>query len=97
MGSSTEKPDGARGQNYGLTFPLTLKFGGEGKVLKSGELASIHPGGPECHPGPNLVTYPQKCSPIQIVPNVLFTFCPSCSHACVRYTHSDSCSLSWQK
>lgn len=54
MGSSTEKPDGARGQNYGLTFPLTLKFGGEGKVLKSGELASIHPGGPECYPGPNL-------------------------------------------
>lgn len=54
MGSSTEKPDGARGQNCGLTFPLTLKFEGEGKVLKRGELASIHPGGLECHPGPNL-------------------------------------------
>lgn len=54
MESSTEKPDGARGQNCGLTFPLTLKFGGEGKVLKRGQLASIHPGGLECHPGPNL-------------------------------------------
>lgn len=45
---------GQWGQNCGLTFPLTFKFGGEGKILKRGELASIHPGGLECHPGPNL-------------------------------------------
>lgn len=79
---------GQWGQNCGLTFPLTFKFGGEGKVLKRGELLL------STQVVLNVTQVPtslQECSLIQIMPNVLFTHRPFRSRACVRYTHSDSC------
>lgn len=78
---------GQGSQNCGLTFPLTLKFGGEGKVLKRG----------------NWLLFTQvvlNLTQIPTHPQEMFThtdyakcafYTLSRSHACVKYTHSDSC------